>query len=72
MLLLPVVQGNFRIIHLEDGDGDGDDGDGGDDGDDGDEDDDEEEEKIDGCEHFGKRIKMININCDLIRAPVQC
>ena len=63
MLLLPVVQGNFRIIHLEDGDGDG--------GDDGDKDD-EEEEKIDGCEHFGKRIKMININFDLIRAPVQC
>ena len=29
MLLLPVVQGNFRIIHLGDGDGDdGDDGDG--------------------------------------------
>ena len=63
MLLLPVIQGNFRIIHLEDGDGDG--------GDDGDKDD-EEEEKIDGCEHFGKRIKMININFDLIRAPVQC
>ena len=66
MLLLPVVQGNFRIIHL--GDGDGDDGDGGDK----DDDEEEEEEKIDGCEHFGKRIKMININFDLIRAPVQC
>ena len=65
MLLLPVVQGNFRIIHL----GDGDDGD---DGDKDDEEEEEEEEKIDGCEHFGKRIKMININFDLIRAPVQC